>query len=121
VLNTPSKPLAGLWRQLIFWKSISLEIQKLYEDHCEPRTCPVLRSVVSEYSKVFVVVDALDEYPEPDFLLVYLSHLGSTVNVILMSRPNIVIDHHISNFTTLEIRMTFTNTWRGRSKALFGF
>jgi hypothetical protein len=81
----------------------------------------VYERLVSEYSKVFVVVDALDEYLEPDLLLVYLSHLGSTVNLMLTSRPNIVIDHHISNFTTLGIRMTFVDTWRGRSKALFGF
>ncbi|KAJ7865013.1 hypothetical protein B0H14DRAFT_2348184 [Mycena olivaceomarginata] len=125
--HSPSKLLAGLWRQLIFRKSISPEIQKLYEDHCEPRTrlsaaedLAVLRSrLVSEYSKVFVIVDALDEYLEPDLLLVYLSHLGSTVNLMLTSRPNIVIDHHISNFTPLGIRMTFADTWRGRSKALF--
>ncbi|KAJ7325848.1 hypothetical protein DFH08DRAFT_711106, partial [Mycena albidolilacea] len=69
--HSPSKLLAGLWRQLILGKSMSNFIQRLYNIHREPGTRPsidedlhVLRSVVSEYSKVFLVVDALDEYLE---------------------------------------------------------
>lgn len=68
----------------------------------------MLRSVISEYSKVFLVVDALDEYLEEqrDILLNFLSRLGPSVSVMLTSRPQIAIGHRISNFMTLEIRAT---------------
>lgn len=90
-------------------------VQRLYNTHREPGTRPsidedlhTLRSVVSEHSKVFLVVDALDEYLEEqrDILLNYLSHLGPNVSVMLTSRPQIAIGHRVSNFMTLEIRAT---------------
>ncbi|KAF7338853.1 hypothetical protein MSAN_02208300 [Mycena sanguinolenta] len=112
--HTPSTLLAGLWRQLVLRKSIA-HVQSLYQAHCEPCTRPsleedliVLRSVVSEYSKVFILVDALDEYPDPQrsLLLRHLAALGPSVNLMLASRPHTTIDHRISKFTTVEIRAT---------------
>ncbi|KAJ6551881.1 ankyrin repeat-containing domain protein [Mycena capillaripes] len=114
--QTPSHLLCALWRQLIFRKPISEDVQRLYETHWERRTRPsldealaVLRSVVSEHLAVFIIVDALDEYPEGqrDSLLRRLSSLGPTVNLMLMSRPHINISHSISDgldLETLEIR-----------------
>ncbi|KAJ7674252.1 ankyrin repeat-containing domain protein [Mycena rosella] len=108
--HSPSKLLASLWRQLVFRKPIWLTVHQLYEKHHEPRTRPsldedqvVLRSIIEEYSKVFILVDALDEYPQRDILLQLLSTLGPSVNLLVTSRPHIAIDH-ITLFETLEIR-----------------
>ncbi|KAJ7601491.1 hypothetical protein DFH06DRAFT_1406902, partial [Mycena polygramma] len=112
---TPSSLLAALWRQLVFRKLVSPALEHLHSMHHEPETRPtieeddaILRSIIVEYSQVFIVVDGLDEYPqEPrDILLGYLGALGSSVNLLLTSRPHIIIDHIISSYETLEIRAT---------------
>jgi hypothetical protein len=113
--HSPSELLKSLWRQLVLGKFISSAVQELYDEHYEPRTRSsidedhtVLCSIISEYSKVFILVDALDEYPtmERCLLLRYLSALGPAVNLMLTSRPHIELDDVISHFTTLEIRAT---------------
>ncbi|KAJ7137983.1 hypothetical protein C8R44DRAFT_828455 [Mycena epipterygia] len=100
---------------LIFRKSISLAVHQLYETLHEPRTRPslddihaVLCTTVAEYSKVFVVVDTLDEYPEEQryILLHRLSALGPTVNLMLTSRPHINIHSIIADAEILEIKAT---------------
>ncbi|KAJ7487929.1 hypothetical protein FB451DRAFT_1390903 [Mycena latifolia] len=70
-IQSPSNLLASLWRQLVFRKPISLEILTLHALHHEQRTRPTLNeiysqlsSAVAEYLKVYIIVDALDEYPE---------------------------------------------------------
>ncbi|KAJ7138001.1 hypothetical protein C8R44DRAFT_728174 [Mycena epipterygia] len=69
--QSPSNLLAGLWWQFVFRKSISIAIHSLYETHYEPCIQPLLEEIhavlcttVAEYSKVFVIVNALNEYPE---------------------------------------------------------
>ncbi|KAJ7088325.1 hypothetical protein C8R44DRAFT_531415, partial [Mycena epipterygia] len=110
--HSPSKLLASLWRQLVFMKPIWSALRQLYGKHREPRTRPsldedhaVLCSINAHYSKVFILVDALDEYPEEkrDVLLQHLRALGPSVNLLVTSRPHIAIDHVIS-FETLEVR-----------------
>ncbi|KAJ7088304.1 hypothetical protein C8R44DRAFT_649574, partial [Mycena epipterygia] len=110
--HSPSKLLASLWRQLVFRRPIWSALRQLYGKHREPRTRPsldedhaVLCSINAHYSKVFILVDALDEYPEEqrDVLLQHLRALGPSVNLLVTSRPHIAIDHVIS-FETLEIR-----------------
>jgi hypothetical protein len=73
-------------------------MQKLYQDYLDmgtrPRTshiCDVLHSVVAQWSKVYLVIDALDEYPECERhdLLKHLAALGPAVALIFTSRPNI--------------------------------
>ncbi|KAJ7706724.1 ankyrin repeat-containing domain protein [Mycena rosella] len=109
--------LAGLWRQLVVRKPISLTVSGLYEKHREQRTRPslaevdfILCSAISEMSNVFIVVDAVDEYPEQQrhALLRHLSALtaGSTVNLMLTSRPHLNLIHVVRNLQTLEIRAT---------------
>ncbi|KAJ7453087.1 ankyrin repeat-containing domain protein [Mycena latifolia] len=115
--QSPSNLLAGLWRQLVLEKPLSSAVHQLYRKHREPRTRPsleeihgALRSTISQYSEVFLVVDALDEYPEEqrDVLLRKLFTLGSTVNLLLTSRPHINIDNIIgsADIENLEIRAT---------------
>ncbi|KAJ7274220.1 ankyrin repeat-containing domain protein [Mycena rebaudengoi] len=72
--QSPPNILAGLWRQLIFGKRNALWVPGPYtlptaSLRNEPRPSvdevdEVLRSAVAEYSKVYILIDALDEYPE---------------------------------------------------------
>ncbi|KAJ7094770.1 hypothetical protein C8R44DRAFT_951374, partial [Mycena epipterygia] len=110
--HSPSNLLASLWRQLVLRKPIGSDVHELYQKHREPRTRPtlyeaqtVLRSVIREYSNVFILIDALDEYPEAqrDDLLWRLSRLGPRINLLVTSRPHITINH-ITSFEMLEIR-----------------
>ncbi|KAJ6563631.1 hypothetical protein DFH09DRAFT_478332 [Mycena vulgaris] len=110
--QAPSNLLAGLWRQLIFEKPIS-SVYQLYAKHREQRTRPsladtdsVLRSIVSEYSRVFIIADALDEYPEAlrHALLRRFSAFGPTVNLMLTSRHHINILPICESYDTLEVR-----------------
>ncbi|KAJ7270190.1 ankyrin repeat-containing domain protein [Mycena rebaudengoi] len=110
--HTPTNLLASLWRQLVFRKSISKEAAEIYEQHHEPRTRPslelvraILASTVAEYSRVYVIVDALDEYPEDlrGVLLNTLSGFESNMKLMLTSRPH--IDTKVlQNPLALEIR-----------------
>ncbi|KAJ7453169.1 ankyrin repeat-containing domain protein [Mycena latifolia] len=111
--QSPSNLLAGLWPQLIFDKPISPTMHRLYVKHCEQRTRPSLEEIASivsstilELSSIFIVVDALDEYPEQQrsILLRHLSSLGSSVSLMLTSRPHINLNHVAENFQILEIR-----------------
>ncbi|KAJ7076812.1 hypothetical protein C8R44DRAFT_585481, partial [Mycena epipterygia] len=110
--HSPSNLLASLWRQLVLGRPIGSNVHELYEKHREPRTRPslaeahaVLCSVIQEYSKVFILVDALDEYPgaQRSILLQDLLHLDDNVKLLVTSRSHITINH-ITSFEMLEIR-----------------
>jgi hypothetical protein len=110
--QTPAKLLAGLWRQLVLGRDIS-SAEGLYQRHHEKCTTPsldevsnVLQAVLGQYSKVYVIVDAVDEHPEyqRQILLEYLMMMGSTVNLMLTSRPHIRPDDSLPNLEVLEIR-----------------
>ncbi|KAJ7129926.1 hypothetical protein C8R46DRAFT_678042 [Mycena filopes] len=113
--QSPPSLLAGVWRQLIFKRSIPSTVCQLYNDHREQCTRPtldetysVLCCTVAEFSEVFIVVDALDEYPEDqrDVLLHCLTTLGANVHLLFTCRPHINLDHIIcpDDLETLEIR-----------------
>ncbi|KAJ7465171.1 hypothetical protein FB451DRAFT_1041519 [Mycena latifolia] len=112
-----SNLLAGLWRQLIVRKPISPVVSELYAKHREQRTRPsleeidfVLCSTIAELSGVFIIVDALDEYPQQQrsVLLAHLSCLaaGSAASLMFTSRPHISINHVAESLQILEIRAT---------------
>ncbi|KAF7362797.1 ANK-REP-REGION domain-containing protein [Mycena venus] len=111
--QTPSKLLAGLWRQLVLDKDIGTAAKKLYQGHSEKHTSPsldevvhVLRSSFGEFSKVYIIVDAIDEYPEVHrrILLERLAAIGPTVNLMVTSRPHLTPDASLRNLRALEIR-----------------
>ncbi|KAJ7266837.1 ankyrin repeat-containing domain protein [Mycena rebaudengoi] len=116
-MQTPKNILAGLWRQLIFGKPIlpgSLA-HGLHHKHDEKGTRPsvdemhaLLSSAVTDYSKVYIVIDALDEYPEMQrhILLKHLAALRPEVNLLLTSRPHITPNIFFPNSPALEIRAT---------------
>jgi hypothetical protein len=69
--QTPAKLLAGLWRQLVLRRDLGSLAKKLYYQHHEKGTTPsvnevfnVLGAAIGDYSKVYIIVDAIDEYPE---------------------------------------------------------
>ncbi|KAF7330364.1 Ankyrin repeat protein [Mycena venus] len=107
--------LASLWKQLVVGRSIPDAVYKLHKHHSERDTRPslhevneIFRSAIAEYSRTYLVVDALDEYPEPqrDILFEYLSTAmeGAPVNLLLTSRPHITLDPFFPTAKSLEIR-----------------
>jgi hypothetical protein len=113
--QSPQNLLAALWRQLIIKKPLSSAICGQYEEHREQHTRPsledaahILHSAILELSDVFIIVDAIDEYPEQErhILLRHLSSVAAVPGVQLMftSRPHIDISHFIKEVRTLEIR-----------------
>ncbi|KAJ6592423.1 ankyrin repeat-containing domain protein [Mycena capillaripes] len=110
--QTPSRLLAGLWRQLVYDRDIGPIAENLYKQHQKKGTVPSLEEVVNmlssslkEFSQVFIIVDAMDEYPEfqRKILLKQLAAMGSNVNLMITSRPNISASPELPNVETLEI------------------
>jgi len=114
--------LASLLRQLTQGRhSLPDSVKSLYDKHKDQRTRPsldeismTLRSVTALYSKVFIVVDALDEIQleERDKFLEIIFNLQqgvqTPVNIIATSRPE-VISHFAEHFEvhlSKEIRAT---------------
>ncbi|KAJ7218758.1 ankyrin repeat-containing domain protein [Mycena rebaudengoi] len=111
-VQSPSNILAGLWWQLVSERPLSASVQKLYQEHQKQRTRPsfdevrdIVRSTIAEWSKVFIVVDALDEYSEDHrrILLDTLTTIG-TVTLLLTSRPNIAPVAFFPTAPVVEIR-----------------
>jgi hypothetical protein len=111
--QTPAKLLAGLWRQLVLRRDLGSLAKKFYYQHHEKGTTPsvnevfnILQAVIGDYSKVHIIIDAIDEYPEAQrqILLEYLVMMGSTVNMMITSRPHVRPDGSLPNLEALEIR-----------------
>jgi hypothetical protein len=92
---------------------LALSQKVLYVRHQEKGTEPslkelleVLSSSLADFSKVFVVVDAIDEYAnDPRYILLkHLAELMSPkVNLMFTSRPHVPADPALPNVETLEI------------------
>jgi hypothetical protein len=110
----PPKLLAGVWRQLVHDRDIGSIAENLYEQHQAKGTVPLLEEVVNvlsssleDFSQVFIIVDAMDEYPEfqREILLQELAVMGSNVNLMFTSRPNISPElSSLPNLETLDIQ-----------------
>ncbi|KAF7368010.1 Ankyrin [Mycena sanguinolenta] len=90
-IQTPVNLLASLWKQFVVGKPMLPAVHKLYKDHHERGTRPsldevlrIIHSVIGEYSKAYLIVDALDEYPEAPRLqlLKYLSTMTTTTPAV---------------------------------------
>ncbi|KAJ7270945.1 ankyrin repeat-containing domain protein [Mycena rebaudengoi] len=110
--QSPSNILAGLWWQLVSKRPILPVVQQLYEKHQDQRTrpsldevCEIFHSTIAVYSKLFIVVDALDEYPEAHrhILLDALATMGESVSLMLTSRANIAPEAFFPTASVLEI------------------
>jgi hypothetical protein len=97
--GTVSNLIASLLKQLVQERGIlSEDIKSFYNRYYGRGALPTLdtymttlRSEIEAYSKVFIVVDALDECSEYDGtradLLQALKHLARTVSLMVTSRP----------------------------------
>ncbi|KAF7344738.1 ANK-REP-REGION domain-containing protein [Mycena venus] len=111
-IQTPARLLSGLWRQLVLGQEVGPLAMQLYQQYHEKGTtpslddiCNILNSSLIHYPKVYIIVDALDEYPE-DWRWILLQHLitmGPTVNVMITSRPNITPGASHPNLEAIEI------------------
>lgn len=118
--QTPTNLLAGLWRQLVFGKDIGSLAKKLYQQHHEKQTLPstseafhILCQAITQFSKVYIVIDGMDEYPEDqrNIFQKYLSEIAPRVSLMIMSRPNIAPDLNLPNCDILEIRASQKDVW----------
>ncbi|KAH0547754.1 hypothetical protein FGG08_000011 [Glutinoglossum americanum] len=110
--------LASLLKQLVQQRpSIPKNVKSLYEHHREKRTRPLfdeilkeLDSVVRLYSKVFIIIDALDEYQalgddRRSFLRsIFNLQAQAHVNIFTTSRFIPEIEYQFEKFKRIEIR-----------------
>jgi hypothetical protein len=117
IAQTVSNLIASLLRQLVQDRSvISDDIKMFYERHQYRGTSPTLdeythvfNSEIGTYSKVFIVVDALDECPDDGtraHLLEELQSLSGIVNLLVTSRELSSIAQHFEGTNRLNIRAT---------------
>ena len=106
--------LMSLVCQLTFPEpALSADLADFYEAHGSGAKRPsheacmqLLRSIVSRYTKVFLVIDAFDEYPEEcrDLLLTELQHLQPRLNMLVTSRDLPTIERLLSEAVRLDVR-----------------
>ncbi|KAF7350616.1 Ankyrin 2,3/unc44 [Mycena sanguinolenta] len=111
--QTPANLLTGLWRQLVLGKNIGSLAKTLYELHHEKQTSlsareafRILCQAIKQFSKVYIVIDGMDEYPEKhrDSLQHHLSELAPTVSLMITSRPSLAPDHRLPKCDILDIQ-----------------
>jgi hypothetical protein len=113
-VQTPVNLIAGLWRVLLDRNAPSQDAKNLYQRHADHGTSPrlpemleLLQSEVSRYSRVFVVVDALDECLGDNHtgitLVRELEALRPTVNLMVTARSLKIIQRDFETAATLEI------------------
>jgi Cdc6-like AAA superfamily ATPase len=121
--QTSADLIASLLKQLVQEQPLLPEIVKaLHEIHCRRDTRPsfnelskALRSVVDSYSRVFFVINALDELTNTDrtrkHLLHEISELQNQTRISLFatSRPIPEIEKEFQGSVSLEIRATDEN------------
>ncbi|KAJ7444032.1 ankyrin repeat-containing domain protein [Mycena latifolia] len=113
-VQTPENLLASVWKQLIVDNSLPPAAHDLYKHHRLRDTRPsltevfdILQSAMAKHSKVYIIVDALDEYPEDqrNILLEHLSMLlGPTTSLMMTSRPHVTLDDLFPDVSGLEIK-----------------
>jgi hypothetical protein len=111
--QTPVNLLSGLWRQLVLGRDVGPLAKQFYQQHHKNCTTPsmtevavLLHSCFTEFTKVYIIVDALDEHPENQrwILLQHLAAMGPNVNVMIMSWPNIAPGTSHPNLDVIDIR-----------------
>lgn len=116
--QSPINLVSALLKQFVEQKpSIVSDLEFIYAQHSKKDTRPTLQeiskalqSAISSFSRVFIVVDALDECSEfnnsRSDLLDVLGVLGDTVSLMITSRPNIRIEDIFPDREELEITAT---------------
>ncbi|PGH23009.1 hypothetical protein AJ80_02924 [Polytolypa hystricis UAMH7299] len=122
--QTPLYLIADILKQLLVsqdrGKPLSEDVIELYESHIRKRTTPnfteykaVIQSELRSYEKVFIILDALDEFAGDEGtlarFLTEVNSLGPNVKLMLTSRPHIDIAAVIINALQLEIHANDTD------------
>jgi len=116
--QTATDLLAAILKQLVQERPLYGEpVETLHKRHAERRTrpslneiCTALNSVISNYSKVYIIVDALDECTDNDGtrseLLTILRSLQTKTDTSLMATSRFItkIEQSFQGFPMLEIR-----------------
>jgi hypothetical protein len=117
-LQTATNLIASLLKQLVEdCRSISENVKSFYNQHRNQSTYPTLDEFITAlgteikaYTKVFIVVDALDECSESNGsrvkLLRALRSLTGPVNLMVTSRDLPSIEQHFREALRLHIRAT---------------
>ncbi|KAJ7080214.1 hypothetical protein B0H15DRAFT_997583, partial [Mycena belliarum] len=108
--------LASVWKQLAVGRPLDPSVHALYKHHKERDTRPsvqeianILQILIAQRSRVYLVVDALDEYPEQQrwALLKQLSMLlGPTTRLMITSRPHVEFHNIFPNLSAVGIQAT---------------
>ena len=114
--QTPVNLVASLLKQLLQARQgVPEDLKSLYELYYQHQTRPTLdevssifQSEIRNYSRVFLIIDALDECPDDDRRVV-LSRLramqaASSANVMITSRPVPKVTDAFLQDITIEIR-----------------
>ncbi|KAJ7071874.1 hypothetical protein B0H15DRAFT_793167, partial [Mycena belliarum] len=106
--------LASIWKQLAVDKPLDPAMQTLYKHHRARDTSlsvqeisNILCMLIVQQPQVYLIVDALDEYPEQQriALLEQLATLlGPTARLMITSRPNLKFHDFFPNLLVVEIR-----------------
>ena len=112
--QTISELVASLLKQLVQDRpTTSNQIKKIYEDHHEAQIRPklgdltkALQSEIGTYSRVFIVVDALDECLDSarEGFITTLQALGRNVKLMITARPLPSIEQQLQGVNRLEIQ-----------------
>ena len=121
--QTISELVASLLKQLVQdGPNASDHIKKFYRDHHEarkirPKLADLLKALKSEigtYSRVFIVVDALDECLEDArvHFIEELQSLAHNVNLMVTSHPLPLIEQQFRGVNRLEIQAHADDVWK---------
>ena len=114
-VQTPTNLLASVLKQIIQQEHNTPDsLQRLYQSRSPKSTRPsldgiasILREASDRFERIFVVVDALDEYDDSDgsreMFLAELQSLGK-INILVTARPHVCIENPLKPLASLEVR-----------------
>ena len=130
--QTPVNLIANLLQQLFLQCPYPIhEVAESYREHAKRQSRPLLnefldllRSVIRTFSKVFIVIDALDECPEGDEIrLTFINAIKKLVSrsdVLVTSRSIPAIEHELGGVDRLEIKASEGDIKEYLEKRLLG-
>lgn len=116
--QTPQNMIGSLLKQVVQHRAtLPADVRALYNKHLQKKTYPKLDELarllvqeVNAYSRIFVVVDALDECPERGNirgrLLAEIQKLPQNARILITSRYSPKIEERFENFPHIDIRAT---------------
>lgn len=115
--QTPQNLLSSLCMQLAQQNTcLSHDVKRLYESNIDKRTRPTLSEIsktiqleVSRFTKVFIVIVALDECADFDSraaVVTELQRLRKKANLMIFSRPLENLKNKFQEMITVEIKAT---------------